>query len=133
MVVFPHIRSPLFLFLFAFLRHPLLPSCHPLIYEVAERLKLLPPIAVYESEIEEFETLPETVEDIVIRREGGKFVVEGDWIYNLMGRINFDNYESLNYFQQILLKNKVFERLEEAGCRDGNTVSIYDFEFDYVK
>lgn len=104
-----------------------------LIYEVAERLKLLPPIAVYESEIEEVETLPETVEDIVIRREGGKFVVEGDWIYNLMGRINFDNYESLNYFQQILLKNKVFERLEEAGCRDGNTVSIYDFEFDYVK
>ena len=104
-----------------------------LIYEVAERLKLLPPIAVYESEIEEVEALPETVEDIVIRREGGKFVVEGDWIYNLMGRINFDNYESLNYFQQILLKNKVFERLEEAGCRDGNTVSIYDFEFDYVK
>ena len=104
-----------------------------LVYEVAERLKLLPPIAIYESEIEEVETLPETVEDIVIRREGGKFIVEGDWIYNLMGRINFDNYESLNYFQQVLLKNKVFERLEEAGCRDGNTVSIYDFEFDYVK
>ncbi len=104
-----------------------------LVFEVAERLKLLPPILVYESEFEEEIAEPETVEDIVIRREGKKFVVEGDWIYNVMGRINFDNYESLNYFQQILLKNKVFERLEEAGCRDGDTVSIYDFEFDYVK
>jgi hypothetical protein len=27
----------------------------------------------------------------------------------------------------------VFERLENEGCRDGDTVSIYDFEFDYVK
>ncbi len=104
-----------------------------LVFEVAERLKLLPPILVYESEFEEEIAEPETVEDIVIRREGKKFVVEGDWIYNLMGRINFDNYESLNYFQQTLLKNKVFERLEEAGCRDGDTVSLYDFEFDYVK
>ncbi len=104
-----------------------------LVFEVAERLKLLPPILVYESEFEEEIAEPETVEDIVIRREGKKFLVEGDWIYNVMGRINFDNYESLNYFQQILLKNKVFERLEEAGCRDGDTVSIYDFEFDYVK
>ena len=59
--------------------------------------------------------------------------MEGDFIYNIMGRINFDNYESLNYFQHTLQKNGVFEKLEAAGCRDGDTVSIYDFEFDYVK
>ena len=28
---------------------------------------------------------------------------------------------------------KIFELLEEKGCRDGDTVSMYDFEFDYVK
>ena len=26
-----------------------------------------------------------------------------------------------------------FEMLEKKGCRDGHTVSIYGFEFDYVK
>ena len=50
-----------------------------------------------------------------------------------MGQINFDNYESLDYFQRVLSKSGVFKALEEKGCTDGNTVSIYGFEFDYVK
>ena len=68
-----------------------------------------------------------------IRYEGGRFIVEGQWIFNLMNQVNFDNYESLNFFQRSLQKGGVFEQLEAAGCRDGDTVSIYDFEFDYVK
>ena len=106
-----------------------------MIHRVSERLQLLPPITVYESETEnEAEvTIPEGAKDTVIRRENNTFYVEGDWIYNLMGRINFDDYESLNYFQRVLQSSGVFEMLEEHGCRDGHTVSIYDFEFDYVK
>ncbi len=104
-----------------------------LIHAVGERLQLLPPITVYESEVVKTEAVSATADDIVIRREDGKFIVEGDFIYNIMGRINFDNYESLNYFQHTLQKNGVFEKLEAAGCQDGDTVSIYDFEFDYVK
>jgi GTP-binding protein len=109
-----------------------------MIFRVAERLKMLPPITVYESEVEEGEAflsdLPGAgVKDTVIRRENDVFFVEGDWIYNLMGRINFDDYESLNYFQRVLQTSGVFEMLEERGCKDGDTVSIYEFEFDYVK
>ena len=61
------------------------------------------------------------------------FYVEGEWLVNLMGQINFEDYESLNFFQRVLQRSGVFEALEEKGCRDGHTVSIYDFEFDYVK
>ncbi|MCQ2429644.1 MAG: GTPase ObgE [Clostridia bacterium] len=109
-----------------------------MILRVSERLKLLPPITIYESEVSPEEALLSDmqgagVEDTTIRAEGGVWYVEGDWIYNLMGRINFDDYESLNYFQRVLQQNGVFRMLEEKGCRDGNTVSIYDFEFDYVK
>ena len=104
-----------------------------LTYEVGERLRLLPPITVYESEILVDDAIAPDAEDIVIRREDGKFIVEGDWIYNIMGRINFDDYESLNYFQHTLMRAGIFEKLEAQGCRDGDTVSIYDFEFDYVK
>ena len=50
-----------------------------------------------------------------------------------MGRINFDDYESLNYFQRVLQSSGVFEMLEARGCKDGDTVSIYDFEFDFIK
>lgn len=109
-----------------------------MIFRVSERLKLLPPITVYESEVGEGEAflsdLPGAgVKDTVIRQENRTFYVEGDWIYNLMGRINFDDYESLNYFQRVLQNSGVFEMLEEHGCKDGDTVSIYEFEFDYVK
>jgi GTP-binding protein len=50
-----------------------------------------------------------------------------------MNQVNFDDYESLNFFQRVLQKSGVFDELEAAGCRDGDTVSMYEFEFDYVK
>ena len=109
-----------------------------MIFRVSERLKMLPPITVYESEVDEKEALLSDiagagVKDTVIRQENRTFFVEGDWIYNLMGRINFDDYESLNYFQRVLQDSGIFEMLEAKGCQDGDTVSIYEFEFDYVK
>ena len=69
----------------------------------------------------------------LIKREGGIYIVEGDWLFNLMGQINFSDYESLNYFQKVLIKAGVIKMLEEHGAKDGDTVSIYDFEFDFVK
>ena len=47
--------------------------------------------------------------------------------------INFDDYESRMYFDRQLRKSGLFDRLEEQGIEDGDTVSIYDFEFDYTK
>ena len=100
---------------------------------VEKRLQTLPPIAVYEREYDESDAFISSGKSTEIRREGNKFVVEGEWLYNLMGQINFSNYESLDYFQKVLSKSGVFKALEEKGCVDGDTVSMYGFEFDYVK
>ena len=100
---------------------------------VAERLEELPPMKVYECEYEPEDAYVGGGKDTTIRRENNTFFVEGAWLINLMGQINFDDYESLNFFQRVLQKSGVFEALEEKGCKDGDTVSIYDFEFDYVK
>ncbi len=99
---------------------------------VAERLEELPPLKIYDAEVIADEASAGGKET-VIRRFNDTYFVEGDWLYNLMGQINFSDYESLNYFQNVLKKSGVFEALEAKGCRDGDTVSIYDFEFDYVK
>ncbi len=99
----------------------------------ARRLAELPPMLVYESEYVPEDAFVESGKETTIRRESNTFYVEGEWLYNLMGQINFDNYESLNYFQRVLKNSGVFAMLEERGCTDGNTVSIYDLEFDYVK
>ena len=104
-----------------------------MIHTVAERLKLLPPMLVYESEYAPEDTYVGGSKDTTIRRENDVFYVEGDWLYNLMGQINFDDFESLNFFQRVLQRSGVFTLLEERGCTDGHTVSIYDFEFEYVK
>ena len=100
---------------------------------VAERLAELPPMRVYEQEYAPEDTYVGGGKETTIRRENDTFYVEGEWLVNLMGQINFDDYESLNFFQRVLQRSGVFEALEEKGCRDGHTVSIYDFEFDYVK
>ncbi len=104
-----------------------------MIRRVSKKLATLPPVLVFEPDAIVTEEIQETAEDITIRFEKGTYFVEGEWLYNLVGRTNFSDYESLNYFQRTLAKNGVFEKLEAAGCRDGHTVSIYDFEFDYVK
>ena len=99
---------------------------------VAERLEELPPLKVYSGEMAE-EEIEVDAKETIIKRQNDLYIVEGEWLYNLMGQINFDDYESLNFFQNVLKKSGVFEALEAKGCKDGDTVSIYDFEFDYIK
>ena len=104
-----------------------------MIQRAAELLRELPPMLVYECEYEPEDAYVGASHDTVIRRENNTFYVEGEWLYNLVGQVNFEDYESLNFFQRVLKKSGVFELLEQKGCTDGMTVSIYDFEFDYVK
>ena len=103
-------------------------------------LQELPPLTVYESEVSaEDEAIKSakrgasTKETVITRAPDGTFIVEGEWLYNLVGQTNFEDYESLNFFQRVLQKSGVFDLLEEHGCTDGDSVSIYDFEFDFVK
>jgi GTP-binding protein len=49
-----------------------------------------------------------------------------------MGQVNFEDYESLNFFQRVLIKNGVIDMRRNEGVQEGDTVSIYDFEFDFV-
>ncbi len=101
----------------------------------AKALSKLPPISVYD---EEYDPEEEAVlsaagaKETTVKRVNEKYVVEGEWLYNFMGQINFSDYESLNFFQRVLDKNGVFDMLREAGIEEGDTVNIYDFEFEFV-
>ena len=106
-----------------------------LVRVASARLRELPPITVYESEYSpEDEAIANAggVTETTVRRENRKYIVEGQWLFNFMGQINFGDFESLNFFQRVLVKNGVIDKLREAGIQEGDTVSIYDFEFDFV-
>ena len=60
-------------------------------------------------------------------------MVEGKWLLNVMRSVNFDDYESLQYFQRVLISAGVIDALREAGISEGDTVSIYDLDFDFVE
>ena len=48
-----------------------------------------------------------------------------------MASVNFSDYESRMYFDRCLRTAGIFERMEALGVKDGDTVSIYDIEFEY--
>lgn len=99
---------------------------------VWENLRTLPPVTIYEPEMApEEQAIPKTRETTV-RRENDAYVVEGEWLYNLLGQVNLDDWESLNFFQRVLQKGGVIDLLVSQGVRDGDTVRIYDFEFEFM-
>ena len=96
-------------------------------------LRQLPPVKVFEPEYVEEIAQAVRPEDFQIEHYGGTWLVTGEWISRLVENINFDDYESRNYFDQQLRRCGLFARLEEEGIREGDTVDIYDFEFEYQK
>ena len=106
-----------------------------LIAEIDKMLLELPPLKIYETEYTEEDAVLSDSDDhpITIKKdEDGTYIVEGEWLFNLVGQVNFYDRESLMFFQRVLLKSGVIDKLREAGCKDGDAVSIYDFEFDFV-
>ena len=67
-----------------------------------------------------------------LRVEDGVYIVEADWLLKILSGVNMDDYESLQYFQRVLHSSGIIDALKEAGVQEGDTVSIYDLEFDYV-
>ena len=98
----------------------------------AERLSELPPIAPFEADYVEPEPTLEGAEDVRIEKTGdGLWQLEGDWLKRVAATVNFSDYESRMFFDRALRKAGIFDRLEQMGIRDGETVCIYDLMFDY--
>lgn len=60
------------------------------------------------------------------------YIVEAEWLYRILCKTDLDDYESLQYFQRVLQSSGIIDGLIEKGITEGDTVSIYDLEFDYV-
>jgi len=104
---------------------------HELIKVAAERLNKLPPIKVFEADYVEPEPVIDTSEAVEIEQYDDVWFVEGPWLEKLVATINFTDYESRMHFDRILREAGIFERMEAMGVKDGDTVSIYDLEFEY--
>lgn len=105
----------------------------PLLQKIQEELSVLPPIKKYEIEEPLYEVDEFTNHDVKIEKHDGVFFVEAEWLLRIFRTTNFDDYEGLNYFEKVLTSNGVYDRLREEGIKEGDIVSIYNLEFEYVE
>jgi GTP-binding protein len=100
---------------------------------VAEQLRTLPPVTIYEPEYVEVVEAAGDPKELQIEHLGSTWLITGTWLERLIQSINFDDYESRNYFDTQLRKCGLFTRLEEMGIEDGDVVDIYDMQFEYQR
>ncbi len=111
---------------------PILEGTADLINYVAKELQNLPPILKYEAEqAPEIEVKQENNEFEIVKHKD-YYEVKAEWIHPLMDKTNPNDFEQLQYFQTVLEKSGIIEGLRNAGVQNGDTVVIYDFEFDFL-
>ena len=89
-------------------------------------------------EKDEKENIPEEI--LLAKRTGGfnitvedgVYIVDAPWLIRILNSVDLDDYESLQYFQRVLKSSGIIDALVAKGINEGDTVSIYDVEFDFV-
>ena len=61
------------------------------------------------------------------------YVVEGPRIERMLGYTNLDSEKGFQFFQKFLKSSGILEELERIGIEEGDTVRMYDLQFDYYK
>ena len=102
-----------------------------LISRVWEKLSTLPPVTIFEPEYHRASEVGGRSFEIT-RNDHGDFVITAPWIEKILEQSNIADYDSLQYFQKALLDSGIIDALVERGVKDGDTVTIGDFSFDYI-
>lgn len=107
-----------------------------LTFGIWEELEKLPPVKRFEAQPltkEELDAKLLTNKDFSVTVEDNVYFVEADWLYDIIRTANMDDYSSLQYFQNVLVSSGIIAKLEEMGINEGDTVAIFDFEFEYIR
>lgn len=103
---------------------------------VSKRLKELEELhkeaIVKEEKIYKYEE-PEDRHYFTVHIENGVYVVEGKFIERLIASTDFDDMESLGYFQRVLKNRGVTDKLKELSISEGDTVRMYGIEFEHFE
>ncbi|ONI44001.1 GTPase CgtA [Candidatus Epulonipiscioides gigas] len=125
-------------------------------FEVEQGIKVIPISAASNSNLQELlkevELLLDTVskEDIIFEPEfieeekfkdsfeieeveKGYFAVSGVGVEKMIGYTSLESEKGFAFFQKYLREKGIIEALEKIGIKEGDTVRIYDIEFEYYK
>ena len=103
---------------------------------VTAKLDTLPPVKRYEAvplTLEELARIDEQKRSFTVQKTDGVYIVDAEWLAPILSTVNMDDYESLQYFQRVLRSSGIIDELERQGIQEDDLVSIFDFEFNYVR
>ena len=61
------------------------------------------------------------------------FHVEGPKVEKMLGYTNLDSEKGFQFFQNFLKDSGILKDLEKLGVEDGDTVKLYELQFDYYR
>ncbi len=103
-----------------------------LLAEVGKILQNYPEDIVFEEDYEEYDEVSVDREPFVIEEvEDGYYVVTGIGVEKMIGYTNIETEKGFAFFQKNLKEKGIIEALEEKGIQQGDTVRIYDLEFEF--
>ncbi len=104
-----------------------------LLTKVGEILRNYPEDIVFEEEYEEYDEVAVDREPFTIDIEDDVYVVRGVGVEKMIGYTNIDTEKGFAFFQRYLKEKGIIEALEEKGIEEGDTVQIYDMQFEFWK
>ena len=105
-----------------------------LLVKLADKLDEIPETNIYEEDNFESHVLFKFNEErpFTIERDGDIFIVHSDKIEKLYKMTKFTD-EGIRRFSNKLRRMGVDEELVKMGCKEGDTVKILDFEFEFTE
>ncbi|MCL1988718.1 MAG: GTPase ObgE [Firmicutes bacterium] len=81
--------------------------------------------------LQQLEQLNEKEQTITVEKDGDIYIVEGYGIERILGYTNMNDEKGFAFFQKFLREKGIIAKLEELGIVEGDTVQIYELQFDY--
>ena len=100
---------------------------------VAKIIKTLPKEDIVDSEDRIVYTLEDDTDSFEIEVKANEFIVTGPAVERLMGRVNIGDNESYHYMEKMLKKLGIDTALREKGVKEGDTVKILEWEFEWYE
>ena len=68
-----------------------------------------------------------------VQKDGDVFILSGKQLHKIFDSTNFNDTTSLRYLYKYIEKSGAIDKMKEMGLKEGDTVSIYDYEMEYVE
>lgn len=106
-----------------------------LLYYIRKELDELPDApTIFEREFDLTDiTFPDEPYTVEYDQKTKMYVVEGPRIEKMLGYTNLDSEKGFQFFQKFLHTSGILEELKALGIEEGDTVKMYDLQFDYYE